>query len=273
MVANGSPRRGLPQTAREQVTVALAMIDALDVQLAPATKELRDYARRQTGCKALIAAHYGIDELCAVTILAELGDARRFDNSRDAVRYGGLDITVKQSDAHRAPGRLSRQGPPALRWALYEAAQQARHPRSPDGDYYLQAAERIGGNRACLALARKLLKRCYHTLRDLGEAALAPAKRSPISVRARQVLAHTDAPRPAPETLLPTHRGRPRKNERPQRLPQRDTPINHHVADPEPTRIVDRSKAGRPRAQDPPLRRAHAPPTTRRTQTQDNPNA
>jgi hypothetical protein len=39
-------------------------------------------------------------------------------------------------------------------------------------------------------------------------------------------------------------------------------PIDHHVADPEPPRIADRSKAGRPRAQDPPLRRAHAPPTT-----------
>ena len=165
----------LPATAREQVTVALAMIDAFDIQLAPLTTRLRDYARRQTGCKALIATHYGIGGLCAVTILAELGDARRFDNSRDAVRYSGLDITVKQSDAHRAPGRLSRQGPPALRWALYEAAQQARHPRSPDRDYYLQAAQRIGGNRACLALARKILKRCYHTLRDLGEDALAPA--------------------------------------------------------------------------------------------------
>jgi hypothetical protein len=62
-----------------------------------------------------------------------------------------------------------------LRWTLYEAAQRARHPRSPDRAYYLQTAERIGGNRACLALARKLLKRCYHTLRDLGEDALAPA--------------------------------------------------------------------------------------------------
>jgi hypothetical protein len=30
--------QGLPQTVREQVTVALAMIDALDEQLAPATK-------------------------------------------------------------------------------------------------------------------------------------------------------------------------------------------------------------------------------------------
>jgi transposase len=57
------------------------------------------------------------------------------------LRYdSSVDITVKQSDAHRASGRLSRQGPPALRWALYEAAQQARHPGSPDRDYYLQAA-------------------------------------------------------------------------------------------------------------------------------------
>ena len=85
-----------------------------------------------------------------------------------------MDITVFQSDRRRAPGRLSRQGPPALRWALYEAAHAARRPGSPDRDYYLQAAERLGGNRACLALARKLLKRCYHTLRELGDDALAP---------------------------------------------------------------------------------------------------
>jgi len=37
-------------------------------------------------------AHYGIGELIAVTILAELGDARRFANSRDAVRYAGLEM-------------------------------------------------------------------------------------------------------------------------------------------------------------------------------------
>ena len=107
-------------------------------------------------------------------VRGEFGDARRFANSRDVVRYSGLDITVYQSDAHRAPGHLSRQGPPALRWALYEAAQRARFPASPDRAYYLQLAERIGGNRACLALARKLLKRSYHLLKALGDQALAP---------------------------------------------------------------------------------------------------
>jgi transposase len=164
----------LPDTARERVTVALGMIDALDRQMLPIEKELRAYARRQAGCKALMA-HYGIGELTAVTILAELGDCTRFSSSRQAVRYAGLDITVYQSDQRRAPGHISRQGPPALRWALYEAAQVARRPGSPDRDYYVQAAERVGGNRACISVARKLLKRSYHTLRELGEEALAPA--------------------------------------------------------------------------------------------------
>jgi transposase len=86
-----------------------------------------------------------------------------------------MDITVHESDQRRAPGHLSRQGPPALRWALYEAAQVARRPRSPDRAYYEQAAERLGGSRACLAVARRLLKRSYHTLSELGEEALQPA--------------------------------------------------------------------------------------------------
>ena len=164
----------LPAAAREQITIALALIDAHDAQLEPLDQQLRDYAKRQPGCRALMR-HYGIGPLTSITILAELGDARRFNSSRAAVRYAGLDITVHQSDARRAPGRLSRQGPPALRWALFEAAQCARRPGSPDHDYYVQAAARLGGNRACLAVARKLLKRSYHTLRELGEEALQPA--------------------------------------------------------------------------------------------------
>ena len=163
----------LPEAARDQVTIALSVIDTLDLKLVPFDKDLRAYARKQPGCRTLIDEIYGVGELTAVTILAELGDPRRFHNSRDVVRYAGLDITVHQSDAHRAPGHLSRQGPPALRWALYEAAQRARFPASPDRPYYDQLAARIGGNRACLALARKLLKRSYHILKGLGDQAIA----------------------------------------------------------------------------------------------------
>ena len=103
---HGCPRRGdlinrggltwlatlpLPGCAREQVTVALAMIDALERQLAPLDKELYRYACRQPGCKALMR-HYGIGTLTSATILAELGDPSRFSSSREAVRYAGLEM-------------------------------------------------------------------------------------------------------------------------------------------------------------------------------------
>jgi transposase len=114
----------LGAAAREQVTVALQMIDALELQIAPLEKKLRAYARRQVGYKALVA-HYAIGELTAVTILSELGDCTRFSFSRQAVRYAGMHATDRH--ARLAPIRS------------------------------------------------KLLKRSYHTLRELGEEALAPA--------------------------------------------------------------------------------------------------
>ena len=62
-----------------------------------------------------------------------------------------------------------------LRWALYEAALYASRPASPDYAYFCAVRDRIDGQRALLSVARKLTRRCYHTLRDLGEDALLPA--------------------------------------------------------------------------------------------------
>jgi transposase len=108
MIADGREwlhSRPLPESAREQVTVALQMIDALQAQIAPLEAELRAYARKQAGCRALMA-HYGIGELTAVTILAEPGDCGRFSSSRHAVRFAGMDVTVHESNQ-----RTRRSGP------------------------------------------------------------------------------------------------------------------------------------------------------------------
>jgi transposase len=79
-------------------------------QLAPLDRELRAFARRQPGCRALIEQLYGVGPVSATAILAELGDCRRFSSSDDAVRHAGLDVTVYQSDEKRAPGHLSHEG-------------------------------------------------------------------------------------------------------------------------------------------------------------------
>jgi transposase len=71
------------------------------------------------------------------------------------------------SDNKRPPGRLARQGSPELRWALFEAAKAAARTSSPDHDYYVEVRDRLGGKRPALSVARKLTRRCHHTLRAL----------------------------------------------------------------------------------------------------------
>jgi transposase len=160
----------LSAAGRQMIDTALAAIDALTAQITPLRRQLQAIGCRQPGPRALLA-HYGIGPLCAAIIWAELGDCRRFANSDQAVRFTGLDITVYSSDGKRSPGRLARQGSPELRWALFEAAKAAARAGSPDHDYYTAIRDRLGGKRPALSVARKLVRRCHHTLRELGDRA------------------------------------------------------------------------------------------------------
>jgi transposase len=163
----------LPAAARKRVEVALAMVDHLDAELCPIERELASFARRQQGCRAL-TAHFGIGPLTATTVLAELGDATRLSSSRKAVRFCGLDVGVHRSDRRSRVGKLTKQGSPYLRWALYEAAQSACRKRSPDHADYLELRQRMSHTRASLTIARKLARRCFHSLRELGPEGIAP---------------------------------------------------------------------------------------------------
>jgi transposase len=99
-------RRELPTAARERIEVSLSMIEAIEGQLRPLERELRRYARRQPGARALAGRHFGIGELTATTIVAELGDTSRLRRSRQAVRMAGIDVGVSRSD-RRTPSASS----------------------------------------------------------------------------------------------------------------------------------------------------------------------
>ena len=189
-------------------------------------------------------------------------------SSDQVVRFAGLDVTVYSSDGKRCPGHLSHQGSPALRWAAFEAAKCAARPGSPDYAYYHQVAERTRGNKQTsgknptLAVERQLLRRCYHTLRALGDAALAIPRRGgegrlnalcvpcPHSRDARGQLPNSHCRHPSPG-------GRPGKTERPHpRQPARRAPHPHHVAGPRPRTQISLG-AGTPN-------RGLAPPTSHR---------
>jgi transposase len=164
----------LPADARERVSVALSMVDTLERQIAEIERALRRLARRQTGCQKLMT-QFGVGELIALTVLTELGDVTRMSSSRKAVRFAGIDIGVHRSDQTSRVGKLTRQGSPPLRWALYEAAQSATRPASPDyHDYHALKTRGLTHTRASLTIARKIARRSYHLLHQLGPAGLAP---------------------------------------------------------------------------------------------------
>jgi transposase len=163
----------LSPAGRSVVETALATVDFLDAQLAALDSELRRFARAHPATRAL-GRLYGVGDLTAVAIYAAIGDARRFSSARKVVRLAGLDVTVHESAGKRQPGPISRQGPPMLRWAAYEAGLAACRASSPDHPDYLALRARLGHKTACLTISRRVLRRAYHALVAIGDAALEP---------------------------------------------------------------------------------------------------
>jgi len=158
-----------------QVATALEVTDMLETRLHVLRHELLAAARHLAGAKVLAARLYGVGPVTALAMTCWLAGEGRFSSSRKAVRFAGLDVTVWSSDRKGPPGRLSRQGPPVLRWAVYEAGKTHARSSAPDHAYYAQVKDRCNGKRAALSEARKLLRQACHILAELGDDALAAA--------------------------------------------------------------------------------------------------
>ena len=156
-----------------QIVTALEVTEALEARMHVLRHQLVDAARHLAGAKVLAARLYGVGPVTALALTCWLGGAGRFSSSRKAVRFAGLDVTVWSSDRKGPPGRLSRQGPPVLRWAVYEAGKTHARSSAPDHAYYAQVKDSNGGKRAALSEARKIIRQACHILAELGDDALA----------------------------------------------------------------------------------------------------
>jgi transposase len=155
-----------------QVATALDMLAAVEARLGPLRHQLADAARHLTGARVLAARLYGVGPVTALALTCWLGGPGRFSSSRKAVRFTGLDVTVWSSDRKGPPGRLSRQGPPVLRWAVYEAGKTHGRTSAPGHGYYAAVKDRKNGKRAALSEARKIVRQACHILAELGDDAL-----------------------------------------------------------------------------------------------------
>jgi transposase len=69
----------------------------------------------------------GMDDITALTIAAELGDARRFPSARGLMAYVGLIPSEHSSGTKRARGAITKTGNAHVRRVLVEAAWHYRH--------------------------------------------------------------------------------------------------------------------------------------------------
>ena len=175
----GAPRLGEGALRTEQGLAGLRAAAAAHLspagQLQPLRHQLLDAARHLTGAKVLAARLYGAGPLTSLALTCWLGGAGRFSSSAKAVRFAGLDITVWSSDRKGPPGRLSRQGPPVLRWAAYEAGKTHARAAAPDHACYAAVNDRKNGKRATLPEARKIVRQACHILTEPGDDALTAA--------------------------------------------------------------------------------------------------
>ncbi len=165
----------LSPAGQMQIRTALEMIAVLEARLHDVRRQVREAAAALAGARALRERLYGVGPFTALALTCWLAGADRFSSSRKAVRFTGLDITVWSSDRKGPPGRLSRQGPPVLRWAVYEAGKAHARSSAPDHAYYAQVRDRKNGKRAALSEARKIGRQACHSLAELGDDALAAA--------------------------------------------------------------------------------------------------
>jgi transposase len=152
--------------ASGQVTRMLRMIEHSEQELAEIDDQLRAVAASDARCLALQEL-YGIGPIIATTLLAEIGDARRFRRAAQITRLAGLDPVVDESADSRRRGHLAKAGSPQLRWALVEAAIHATRVEHPDHELHRRVSRRAGRGPARMTAARKIGRRVYHVLREL----------------------------------------------------------------------------------------------------------
>ena len=69
----------------------------------------------------VVFAMYGVGEITAAQLMAELGDARRFENRGSIVAFAGIDPEVNESGTYaRSSNPASKRGSPHLRKTLYQ---------------------------------------------------------------------------------------------------------------------------------------------------------
>jgi transposase len=108
----------------------------------------------------------GIGLIHARQLANELGDMSQFQNEKQLFSYTGLTPSEYSSGEHTRQGHITRQGKPALRHILVEASWIAIKMDPNLRVIYERLAQKIGGKRAIVGIARRLIGRIRSCLKS-----------------------------------------------------------------------------------------------------------
>ncbi len=146
----------LPVEERETRDSGLRQIDFLDAEVQLVDRVIAHDALNWPEARRLMTVP-GVNLIVAVTLLAAIGDIRRFPDRRKLVGYLGLDPKVRQSgNGPASHGRISKQGSAPARHALVEACWSTVRNPGPMHAFYQRIRSRRGHQVAIVATARKL---------------------------------------------------------------------------------------------------------------------
>jgi transposase len=106
----------------------------------------------------------GIGLLTAMTILSASGTIERFSTAKKLVGYAGLGAKIHASGLTHRTGGITKQGRKELRAVLVEAAWIAVRYDAHWREQFQRLADRVGRQKAIVAIARKLLVVIWHVL-------------------------------------------------------------------------------------------------------------
>jgi transposase len=155
----------LPDGPHQRLDSLMSLIGDFDREITATTREIDQRAKADERVQVLCQIR-GVGPYTAMLVIAEVGEVKRFPTARHLCAWAGLAPTVRSSDNKARLGHISRQGSPALRWALTEAAQKIPTGGGPLRAQYERIAKRRGSKIAKVAIARQILTLCYYGLRD-----------------------------------------------------------------------------------------------------------
>lgn len=141
----------------------LATLEPLIKEVEAQLTRLSNEPKWAKECVGLIALP-GIQVITAMTILAAIGDIKRFATSKRLVGYSGLGASIYSSGDVCNTGSITKEGRKELRTALVEAAHNAINQPGHWQDEFKRLSSRLGKNKAMVAIARKMLVVIWHVL-------------------------------------------------------------------------------------------------------------